>query len=86
MAKYNPVVDIDRTPAHHKLQPGDWYQFIFDAPFYHAVGEGGDDVVRPAEVGDVIIWRFKDEPFRRQFRVLEIPLENVLSCAYISRC
>lgn len=80
------TVAVSRVPAHHRLQPGDWFQFIFDGPYYHPVGEGKDAQLKAAEVGDIIVWQFEDEPFRRQFRVIAAPMENVLSCTYISRC
>lgn len=80
------LIDIDRTPAHHKLQPGDWWQFIFDEPYYHPIGEGREATLRRAEIGDIIVWQFEDEQVRRQFRVIGLPNENVLECNYISLC
>lgn len=73
------LIDLDKTPTHHTLQPGDWWQFIRDEPMCGADGN-------LTQVGDVITYQFKDEPFKRQFRVIAMPLENVYSCAYISRC
>lgn len=73
------LIDLDKTPTHHTLQPGDWWQFIRDEPM---CGEDG----ALTQVGDVITYQFKDEPFKRQFRVLAMPLENVYSCSYLSRC
>lgn len=88
------LVDIDCTPAHHKLQPGDWWQFIVDGALVYAdatvkqpsIYPEGMIAARPYEVDDVLIWQFADEPFRRQFRVTAIPLEGVYECAYISQC
>lgn len=77
------LVDIDRTPAHHKLQPGDWWQFIFDNAPYTETEEYG---VRPYRVGDLYVHQFNDEPMWRQFRVIGMPLENVFQCSYISQC
>lgn len=88
--KSSGTVHIDRTPAHHKLQPGDWFQFLTNGPLYKASGDHmtlSEEVEAvPFEVGDTLVWQFQDEPGKRQFRILAIPVEGVYECAYISRC
>ena len=81
--KYDQLVRIDTTPAHHKLQPGDWYQFIFDDAPWHDCKRFG---VKAYQVGDVYVHQFPDESIWRQFRILAIPVEGVFECAYISQC
>jgi len=77
------IVDIDRTPAHHKLQPQDWWQFIFDDAPRKDTEEYGD---RPYRPGDIYVHQFADELCWRQFRINAMPLENVFECTYISQC
>lgn len=80
MTKYEHVVKLDKTPTHHNLRPGDWWQFLFDDSRYNLPMD------RFYEVGDVYIHKFKDEPFKRQFRIDAIPIEGVYECSYLSRC
>lgn len=93
-SKYDPLVRTDTTPAHHKLQPGDWYQFMANGTLIYADAPVeqpselpvGTMISRPYKVGDILVWQFADEPGRRQFRILSIPVEGVYECSYISRC
>lgn len=81
--KNSHLVDLDRTPAHHRLTPGDWWQFIFNGTRYHVHDE---TVTLPWQVGDVVTHQFDDEVCWRQFRIVAIPLEGVYECNYISQC
>lgn len=69
------LVDIDKAPTHHSLQPGDWWQFIRDEPLRS--GDGG-----LIGTNDFIYYQFHDEAFERRFRVTAVHHLSVYECVY----